>query len=102
MRALDLQVGANVLQNRKASHLLLDQRSEAIKLVEVAGRQRVLIERPGRTDTEVQVLDWLEEHIEAGDGTDLAAQLLDDVIDRRTLIARLKLDETRAGVHPHP
>src|SRR5215510_15898869 len=71
--ALDLQIGADVLQNRKRSHLLLDQRSVSIKLVEIAGRQRVLVERPGRTDADVQVLDRLEEHIDAGDGADLPA-----------------------------
>src|SRR5215470_1118731 len=65
LRALDLQIRSHVLQDGKRAHLRFDQRGKVVKLVEIAGLQRVLVKAPGRSDSDVEVLDWLEKHVDA-------------------------------------
>ena len=64
----------------------VDQRRKAEQLVEIAGLQGVLVEALARSGADIEVLDRVEEHVQSRDRTDLAAQLLDHLADRRSLV----------------
>src|SRR6202040_1375969 len=101
LRALDLQIGAYVLQPGQLADFRVDQGRKTEELVEIAGLQRILIEALARARPDVEVLDRVQEDGDPGDRRNLAAQLLNHLADGRTLIARLELDVEISAVDPH-
>src|SRR5262249_7211576 len=101
LRALDLQIRAHVLQHGKPSHFLLEQWPEAVELIEIAGLERVLIEAPGRSNADIEILDRLKKHVDTGHRSKLTTQVLNDLGHRGSLIARYQLNVECAAVHPH-
>src|SRR5260370_41967217 len=52
-----MQVRTNVLKNRKPAHLRLDHRRKAVKLVGIAGLERVLVNAPVRRSLEKETAE---------------------------------------------
>src|SRR5207302_11437999 len=92
LRALDLQIGAYVLEPRQLADFRVDQRRKPEEIVEIAGLQRLLVEALARARPDIEVLDGVQEDVHPGDRSNLAAQLLDHLADGWTLVAGFELN----------
>ena len=98
-QAMVLLVGGSIAQLGHRLHLVEQLRRPFVQIVQVVILQRVLVLRVAGASADVDVLNRLQEQLDAGDTRQLGAQAIDDLVGGGfALAAGLERDEHAAHV----